>query len=238
MKNSERPMRAAALLLSCALMAGCITVPKTTGDSLYTDKLVTFPSSNGSREVKPGGLVHMHANYASRVVFRLSEPLKTRFMLGRISAEVTDNFQAADLEGRKAFCSERRLYSDLLMGPQSVVCISHSASGKLDKIEAQPGAAMLSSVLAAPVKFTQHEMPRPQPGWPLKRELVFDGMSQNVLAFTQRTYEQSLDQPSQIKPHLVRVQTLPMVVLIDGAQLLVTAIGPETVSLQVIQDWR
>lgn len=225
-------------LLVCLAVTGCATQPQTTGDSLYTDKAVSFPSSSGIRDVKRGSLVHMRANYSSRVVFRLAETLKMRFMLGRVSAEVGDNFYAAEIEGRKAFCSEKKLYFDPLMGPQSVICISNGPAGRLDKIEALPGAAMLSSVLPNPVKFSQHEVAWPQQGGVFKRELVFDGASQNVLAFTQRIYEKSLDQPSQIKPHLVRVQTMPMVVLIDGAQLLVTAIGAETVSLQVIQVWK
>ncbi len=237
MKSLKRLMHAGAFVLMCATLAGCVTTPKITGDSLYTDKVVTFPSSEGAREVRPGGLVHMRANYSSRVMYRLAEPITMRFMLGRISADVTDNFYAADLDGRKRFCSDKKLYSDLLMGPQSIVCISEGNSSRLEKIEAQPGAAMLSSTLSAPATFTKHEVPWPQLNKPLKRDLVFDGMSQNVLAFTQRIYEQSLDQPSQIKPHLVRVQVAPMQFSIDGAQLLLTTMSPDAVSLQLLKGW-
>lgn len=237
MKKLDRLMRLGAILLGCGALAGCVTTPKITGDSLYTDKVVTFPSGNGARDIKPGGLVHMRANYSSRVMYRIEEAVSMRFMLGRISIAKTDLFFAADTDGRKRYCSDKKLYADLIAGPTSVVCIVESDAGRLDRIQAEPGAVQLSASLSAPAKFSQHEIPWPQLNKPLKMELIFDGASEKVLSFTQRIYSDSLETPSQIRPHLIRVPSMPHQFSVDGAQLMVTSISNNTISAQVLKGW-
>lgn len=231
-------LKTLGLLALAVGLTGCASTVQLSGESRYTDKDVTFPEVGTERRVKPGSLVHLRAKYSSRAVYRLDSPITMGFMLGKISAPAGELFAESMVDGKAWHCSERKLYLDPFAGPVGVICLTAESGGKFTQVNAAPGAVWFSRPLSTPASLTKQEVAWNDGGQRTKRELVLDGMSDGTLAFSERSYGASLTQPNQIRPHLFKIEALPMQVSVDGLELLVTRKDDDSVMLRLVRGWK
>lgn len=226
-------------LAACGLcLTGCVTPHAVSGDSVFTQKIATYPRLDQETQVKVGGLVHLHANYDSRFIYKLEKQFSSSFMLGKITATTDDHFSESTSEGKTYFCSSRMIYSEPIFGPRSRACFTSSETGFLDRVQATPGAVPLTREISPPVSFTKEETPLLRANSFLKRELVFDGVQEGSLLFTQKIYEQSLMTPNRFKPHIVKIVTLPAKVVIDGAEFTIVKSTSSNLSFKLDKPWQ
>lgn len=226
-------------LAICSLcLTGCVTPHAVSGDSVFTQKIATYPKLDQETQVKEGGLVHLHANYDSRFIYKLEKHFSSSFMLGRITATPDDHFSESISDGKTYFCSSRMIYSEPIFGPRSRACFTSSETGVLDKVQATPGAVPLTREISPPVSFTKEEMPFQRANSFLKRELIYDGVQEGNLLFTQKIYEQSLTTPNRFKPHIVKIVTLPAKIVIDGAEFTIVKFTGNNLSFKLDKSWQ
>lgn len=229
------------MLLVCGTcLTACVTqtvVPAAIGDSAFQQKLVSFPRADQETKAKAGGLIHLYANYESRFIYRLTKPFSMSFMLGKIEASGTEAFSEATIDGKTYYCSAGNIYIDPLIGPLRQACFYASETGNLDKIRAAPGLVAMTKDVNPAISFIKEEVPWRKLGF-LKRELIFDGMQDGALMFTQKIYEQSLTTPNRLKPHVVKVGALPAKITIDGAVFTIIKSTNDTLYFKLDTPWQ
>lgn len=226
-----------ALSLAVVLLAGCAARPVAKGDSLVQQKNTTFPKIGQQVHVVTGGLVHLRADYKSRYGYKLKQPVAIGLALGRVNVTTDDVLYVADLADSQVYCTTRRTYYDPLVGPQTTTCFVEGEKNFFKSIKAAPGEYWFSKELPTPVPFAGSEIAELNNKPVLKRELVFEGQQNNRLFFTEKEYEYSLETPSRAKPVLVKYESLPTKVNVNGAVLSVQAVTSNSLTFSLEKAW-
>ena len=230
--------RISALCLSLMALTGCVTNPVSTGDSAFQPKKIIFPRINQQLQVKAGGLVHLYADYESRFVYKINQSFTMGFMLGKIVAPNDEQFYESKTDNAVYYCSSKKVYIDPLTGPHAQACFLVNADGRSDKIRVTPGMIAMTKDVSPSVSFTKIEIPWIANNSVLKKELVFDGSENGVLSFTQKIYEKSLEAPTRLKPALVKVESMPVKISIDGADMTVIDYGKDSMVYELNKPWQ
>jgi len=220
-------------LVAIALLVGCAAKPIVKGDSEAQKKIANFPKLGQQVHVVVGGLVHLHADYASRYTFQLTNPIAMGFALGKLHVSPQDALAESSLDGVKVFCTTRFVYIDPLAGPQATACFVPSSRGKFGKVKAAPGSYWFTKDLAPEVDYASVEVPQNELGKPLKRELVFDGAQDSTLLFSEKVYEVTLESPSKSRPVFAKVESIPAKISVNGVVINVVAFTANSLTYSV-----
>lgn len=232
MKNSL------VLAMGALLIGGCATKSLIVGDSTVQQKNITFPNVGQQVHAVAGGLVHLHANYQSKHIFTLVQPFSSGFMLGKIVVSTDEQLMQSSLDGESVFCTATKTYRDPLTGPQAQVCFLSNGKGKFSRLKAAPGAIWMSKDLAPPIDYVSAEVGNSPTGALLKRELVFEGSDKGVILFTEKIYEVSAEKASRTKPIAVTINSVPMKITLDGAELTVISYTNTSLTYSLDKSWQ
>lgn len=225
--------------LALFVLAGCAAKPTLVGESTMQAKQLSFPVLDAPAVATKGGVVHLRANYWSSYSYRLRNALSVRFMLGRLNVTPTIELAESNLEGERMYCTNANVYSDPLTGPIKPACFGKSATdGVFDRVRVAPGGAWFTKDLPEGVPYVGSERAMSADGGPLKREIYFEGSENGVVLFTVKTYEQSMDSQSRMKPVMVSVPTLPATVDVDGAEILIEKVTSNALTYRMKKAFR
>lgn len=221
----------------CLILVGCAARPPTVGDSSVQLKTASFPKQGQQVHAVVGGLVHLKANYQSSFSFRLVNPLSMGFYLGRVVVSTKDSISQASLDGDVVFCTSSKTYIDLLTGPHAIACFKSSEQGKFSSVRSAPGAMWFSKQLSPPIDYVSTEMALNSDGKPLKRELIFDGSQNQTLLFTEKIYDNSVETASRSKPLMVKVESSPSKVTLNGAEINIISYTNNSLTYTLEKAW-
>lgn len=222
------------VILSVVVLAGCAAKPVTKGDSLTFKRSINFPPLGKKMHVISGGNVAMIADYSSKFNFFIKQPVNIGFMLGRVNVSTDEPIFSSTLSDEPVFCTKSRVYRDPLVGPHRIACFVEGSKGSFTQIKVAPGEVWFSKNLNPAVEYSGVEVPIVRPGQILKRELVYEGHQNNSIYFSEKIYEQSLDEPSRIKPVVVKYDAIPAQVSVTNMQLNVEAITSGSITYSVV----
>lgn len=222
-------------LVLLVLLVGCASKPMIKGDSEATQKIANFPKIGQQVHVVVGGLIHLHADYASRYSFRLTQPLAMRFALGRLNVSPQHALSESSLDGVEVFCTTQFVYIDPLTGPHAIACFVPSSKGKFGQVKASPGSYWFTKDISPEVDYTSVEVPQYQPGKPFKRELIFEGAQDNTLLLSEKVYEVTLDVPSKSLPVLKKIESVPTKINVNGVVINVVAFTANSLTYSIDQ---
>jgi hypothetical protein len=223
--------------LCCLILAGCVTKPVKTGDSLLQLKTATFPNLRQQSYAVVGGLVHLKANYQSSFSAKLSKPLSLGFYLGKISVTPKEVISQATIDGVVVFCTDSNTYIDPLTGPHAISCFQSSEQGKFNSVKAAPGMIWFTKKLTPPISYVSVEKVARSEGKPLKRELYYDGSQNQILLFTQKTYENSVDIATQSRPLITRIDSIPRKVDLNGIEINIISYTENSLTYSIEKPW-
>lgn len=225
---------------ACALVlvAGC-SVPVKKGESLDSQKQLSFPSVGARSTATVGSVAALYSNYKSSTVFHLEAPLHMGvLLLNRIDIEADERLFEGDKDGETVYCTERPVYWTNPVRPTGRVCFKSKNPGKFNSLLYFHDVTWLSKDLPAEIGYTSRESAALTQAAPLKRELVFDGSGDGSLMFTERIYEKSLETPSRIKPLMASVTTVPAKINLDGMDINVIRVDGKSLTFEVITPWQ
>lgn len=226
-----------SVVVCCLILAGCVTRPPTVGDSAVQLKTVSFPKQGQQVHAAVGGLVHLKASYKSSFSFRLVNPLSMGFYLGKIVVSTTDLISQSSLDGEVVFCTSSNTYIDPLTGPHAISCFQSSDQGKFGSVKAAPGPMWFSKQLSQPIEYASVEMALAADGKPLKRELIFDEGQGQTLLFTEKIFENSVEKASRSKPLIVKIESSPSKVTLDGAEINIISYTNNSLTYTLEKAW-
>ena len=226
-----------SVVVYCLILAGCAARPPTVGDSTVQSKTVSFPKQGQQVHTAVGGLVHLKANYQSKFSFRLVNPFSMGFYLGKIVVSTNDLISQSSLDGAVVFCTGSNTYIDPLTGPHAISCFQSNEQGKFSSVKAAPGAMWFSKQLPQPIDYAGFEMALNSDGKPLKRELIFDGGQGQTLLFTEKIYENSVEKANRSKPLMVKIESSPSKVTLDGAEINIISYTNNSLTYTLEKAW-
>lgn len=219
------------------ILAGCAAKPLTAGDSTVQLKTASFPKPGQQTHAVVGGLVHLKADYQSGFSFRLVNPLSMGFYLGKVIVSSKDEITQSVLDGEVVFCTRSRAYIDPLTGPQAVACFQSVDKGKFSHVKAAPGSLWFNKQLSPPIDYVSSETAFSTGGKPMKRELIFDGGENGTLLFTEKVYENSVETANRSKPLMVKVESTPRKVSLDGAEINIVSFTNNSLTYSLEKAW-
>lgn len=236
-RESREMIKIGFIGIYCLILIGCAARPPTVGDSTLQLKTTSFPKQGQQVHAVAGGLVHLRANYQSSFSFRLVNPLSMGFYLGRVLVSTNDSISQASMDGDVVFCTRSKTYIDPLTGPHAIACFQSNEQGKFNSVKAAPGAMWFSKQLSPPIDYVSSEMALNLNGKPFKRELIFDGSHNQMLLFTEKIYDKSVETASQLKPFMVKVESSPSKVSVNGAEINVISYTINSLTYTLEKAW-
>ena len=221
----------------CLVITSCASKPMTQGDSTVQQKTVSFPKQGQQVHALVGGLVHLKADYKNRYVYRLVLPLSMGFMLGKVVVSTQEMLTQSSLDGEDVFCTTSKVYSDPLTGPLTIACFQSADKGIFTNIKVAPGLIWFNKQLSPQVDYVGSEIAFSSGGKPLKRELIFDGVQNDTLLFSEKIYEHSVEAASKTKPLMTKVATIPMKVTLDGVEINIINYGSNSLTYTIEKPW-
>lgn len=223
---------------ACALiLASCASKPIIRGDSAVQQKVVSFPKQGQQIHAVIGGLVHLKTNYQSKYMFKLTQPLNMGFVLGKVMVSNEEILSQASLDGEDVFCTHSRVYYDPFVGPHRIACFQSADKGKFNNIKVAPGEVWFNKQLSPPIDYVGSEVAFSSGGKPLKRELIFEGGQKETLFFTEKIYEHSVETASRAKPLMIKVESVPSKVTLDGAEINIINYTSNSLTYSIEKPW-
>lgn len=216
-------------------LAGCATKPAL--EDQFTPKSIKHPASQVDSTVLKGRIAHLSYNYDSLIVHNLDEPVDMYLMLGKVNVPTTETLFKGTLDSKEVICTITRTYSDLLTGPLATVCFfDPGRAGKIVRVTAAPGSVWFEKDLKHQITYSNKELFRPQIA-PIKKELLYSGLSDSHLNFLYREYYYDADTAKINQPVLIPLGDLPSKVNIKGAILEILAATDEKLTYKVVSGF-
>lgn len=225
-------------LTSLIILSGC-TVPVIKGDSELTKKLISFPKVGTITTTQVGNIAVLHTNYLSRHVYKLEKPfLKNVMLLSKITVSNDDELLKADINGDTLYCTQFNAYIEPITGPRAIACFKSTSPGKFSSVTYRPGAIWLSSDISPEIEFKSNEVQIKDKSLASKRELVYEGSNNGIISFSEKIYENSLTQPSRIKPVMVKIDSVPKKITINDLEINVINHNSNNIVFELIKPWQ
>lgn len=189
-------MKICTAFIVAFMLSGCATVSVLEVNKPAEERIGKVPMLGTIATASVGDPVFSQFRYWSRTGFRMKDAFVNGGVLGRFDVQEGDFLLKAAIEGQTVYCTERKAYSDHLVGPISTACfIDPNESGQFKIVKARPGMVWLSTDVTGTVRYERSEFITPKTD-AFKYELLYQGTSKGVLRFSYREYVNDMARPS------------------------------------------
>lgn len=222
--------------LATLILAGCASI-QITERNVATEKVGESPPIGSQASTPVGGTVFSQFRYWSKIGYRLDAPVNSSFMLGQVAAAQGDSLVRAVVDGKTAFCTERRTYFDPVVGPHRTTCfIDPVGSGTFTKMTAAPGVVWLEKDLPSPVGYSKSEQIFPRSD-SFKYELLYQGVSGKTIRLSYREFLDDLARPAYFQDVSYDIGTLPVTLTFRTVKLEVFSADNNALSYRVLSGF-
>jgi hypothetical protein len=223
----------------CLILSACTSTPIISGDSIAQQKTVSFPKQGQQVHVVVGGIVHLKAAYLSRYTYKLIHPLSMSmgFGMGEVKVSNKEMLSQSSLDGETVFCSSSMVFYGFT-GPRAIACFQSAENGKFNSVKAAPDRVKwFYKQLSPPLDYVGSEMVISAGSKPLKRELIFESIENDTLFFTEKIYENSVETASRSKPLMIKIDTTPRKVTLNGAEINIISYTHNSLTYSLERAW-
>lgn len=229
-------MRLRLLLLVSLAVSGCAGV-QVLEPNLVTEKVGRTPQFNATTTTPVGGTVYTQFRYWSKIGYRLTAPVSTGLGLGRVSAAIGDFVLKSNADGKVAFCTETRAYSDPLTGPLAPACfLDKNQSGSFTHVTAAPSVIWFEKELPMPVKYESSELVVPRSD-AFRYELLFQGVSNKTLRLSYREFSNDLARPAYFQDVSYDLPPLPTTVSFRSVRIEIVEAGNNGLTYRILSGF-
>ena len=225
-----------AALLPAIILAGCASI-QITESNVVTEKVGQSPPIGSQASTPVGGIVFSQFRYWSKIGYRLDAPVNSSFMLGRVAAAQGDFLVKAVVDGKTAFCTERRTYIDPVTGPHRTTCFIDSVgTGTFTRMIAAPGVVWLEKDLPSPARYSRSEQISPRSD-SFKYELLYLGVSNKTIRLSHREFLNDLARPAYFQDVSYDIGTLPATITFRTVKLELLAADNNALTYRVLSGF-
>lgn len=222
-------------VLSTMGLSGCATKPVL--EEQYSPKTIKHPPLQTESTVPKNGIAYLSYNYQSLIAFSLNEPLSIGLMLGKINISTSEILLRGTLSQKDVICTSGFAYGDLITKPYAKACFFDlGRTGTVTTVTAAPGSIWFDKDLDKPLTYSNKEVFMHQKT-PLKREIVYSGLSESYLNFLYREYYSDIDIAKINQPVLVPFADLPAKINVKGVTIEVLAATDDKMTYKTISGF-
>jgi hypothetical protein len=237
MTSLERAQKPLGVVLAAVVtLAGCAPI-QITERSIVTEKVGQSPQIGTSTSTPVGGTVFSQFRYWSKVGYRLEGPVNSSFMAGHVAVAQGEPLVKSIIDGKDVFCTERRTYSDPVLGPHRTTCFIASAGTRtLTRMTVPSGGGAFEKDLASPVPYSTFEqiLPRAEA---FKYELLYEGISGKTIRLSYREFRGDLARPAESQDLLYDIDALPVTLTFKTVQLEVLGADNHALTYRVLSGF-
>jgi hypothetical protein len=212
-------VKLSSVFLVAALFSGCAAVTVIEANNGPEERIGKVPAVGVESTVPVGSQVFSQFRYWSRTGFRVKDSYNDRLVLGRIVVSEGDFLVKASVDGKVAYCTEKRAYVDPLAGPFASACFVESTTpGSFGSVKARPGAIWFENKLAPEIRYERSELMAPKVD-SFKYELLYQGISKGTLRLSYREYSNDMARPSYFQDVSYDIPSFPAEVAFKSVRL-------------------
>lgn len=225
-----------AIAVGAGILSGCASV-KVLETSQVTEKIGRSPDLAQESLATVGSQVFEQYRYWSKTGYRLLDPVDTSLMLSRIIAKTGDFLVFGEYDGEQAYCTEHRALIDPLMGPQKFVCfLDRDKDGRFEAVKAAPGAVVFQTAVENRPRYEKSELVVENANG-IKRELLYQGYSNNALRLSYREYVNDMARPSYFQDVSYEISSFPADVTFKTVKLQILGAGNTGLRYKVLSGF-
>jgi hypothetical protein len=232
-RNRERSL---GWFLAVLLLGGCAST-LIVERSVVSEKVGQAPPIGSPASTPVGGTVFSQFRYWSRVAYRLDAPVHSSFMVGQVAAAQGEVLVKAVVDGKDVLCTERRTYSDPVLGPHRATCFIESAGTRtFTRMTVPTGGVALEKDLASPVAYSTFEqiVSRAEA---FKYELLYEGISGKTIRLSYREFRGDLALPAESQDLLYDIDALPVTLTFKAVRLEVLGADNNALTYRVLSGF-
>jgi hypothetical protein len=215
-------------------LCGCATVRLV---DQPTEKIGRNPELGLQSNAPVGAVIFQQYRYTSRTAYRLLDALNMGFKLGRITTASGEVLASANIGGKAAYCTQRNVYFDPLVGPQAIACfIDSKQSGVFDRVTAAPGPVWFENELPNPLRYEKYEQFLARQD-SFKYELLYMGVSNKTLRLNYREFVNDLARPAFYQDVSYDLSSLPASINFRSVRIEVISANNDSMNYRILSGF-
>ena len=234
-------MRLSALLLFPCVVAlfsaGCATTSIQAVDTTIKQEGIS-PSLGEVSTAPVGSVLFDQFNYSVRQNYSIVTSGSVRVGLGRVRVSPGDALRKVLFDGQTAYCTEKRAYSDPLVGPSGRACFfDANGDGRFETVQARPGSVWLERDLSPPIEYEHEETIIPDDN-AFKYQLLYQGVTNQTLRIGYREFFENFARPAFYQELTYDIDDLPTEVGFRNVRIEVLEAGNSGIRYRVLSGFQ
>lgn len=228
-------MKSICLGLIVASVSGCTTVTVVEG-SRVEEAFGTMPKQGITSSVPVGDVLFSQFRYWRKTGYVLRDSANVSIGGGHVEVSSGDFLLKSIVEGKTAYCTEKPAFR-MIVGGKTACFVDRKNNGALDEVKVASDVIWWSSDLASPLTYAVSEIVVPRQD-AMKRELIYQGVSKEVLRLTYREYFNDMARPAYFQDITYDVSTFPTEITFKSVRLRILNAGNKGIEYQVLSGFQ
>jgi hypothetical protein len=226
-----KSMCLASLLFS---LAGCTTVNVVEGNKVE-EAVGNLPQLGVTSSVPVGEVVFSQFRYWRKTGYVLRDSANISIGGGKVQVSSGDFLVKSIVEGKTAYCTEKPAFS-MIVGGKTACFTDRENKNVLNEVKVASDVMWWSSELTSPLAYATSEIVVPRQD-AMKRELIYQGISKDVLRLTYREYFNDMVRPAFFQDVTYDVSTFPAEITFKSVRLRILSAGNKGIEYQALSGF-
>lgn len=215
-------------------LAGCTTVNVVEGNKVE-EAVGNLPQLGVTSSVPVGEVVFSQFRYWRKTGYVLRDSANISIGGGKVQVSSGDFLVKSIVEGKTAYCTEKPAFSMIVGG--KTACFTDRENKKvLNEVKVASDVMWWSSELTSPLAYATSEIVVPRKD-AMKRELIYQGISKDVLRLTYREYFNDMARPAFFQDVTYDVSTFPAEITFKSVRLRILSAGNKGIEYQALSGF-
>jgi len=213
-------------------ITGCTTISV---DKYVEETSGNFPHIGTISTAPVGEVMFSQFRYWRKTGYALQDSATIPIGGGNVQVNAGDFLVRATVEGKTAYCTEKPAFK-MLVGGKSACFVDRNSNGLFDTVKVASDVLWYSADLNSPLKYSQTEVIVPRAD-AKKMELVYQGLSKDVLRLTYREYFNDMARPAFFQDVTYDVAALPTDITFKSVRLHIIRAGNGGIEYQALSGF-
>jgi len=228
-------MKSMCLVLLVFALSGCTTGTVVEGTKVE-EAVGNRPQLGVTSSVPVGEVLFSQFRYWRKTGYVLRDSANVSIGGGQVHVSSGDFLVKSIVEGKTAYCTEKLAFS-MIVGGKTACFTDRENMNLLNEVKVASDVRWWSSDLTSPLAYTSSEIVVPRQD-AMKRELIYQGISKDVLRLTYREYFNDMARPAFFQDVTYDVSTFPTEITFKSVRLRVLSAGNKGIEYQALSGFQ
>jgi len=227
-------MKLMCFALLGGVLAGCTTV--TVEGNKIEEAVGNLPQLGVTSSVPVGEVLFSQFRYWRKTGYILRDSANVSIGGGQVQVSSGDFLVKSIVEGKPAYCTEKPAFR-MIIGGKTACFTDRENKGLLNEVKVPSDVMWWSSDLTSPLAYATSEIVVPRQD-AMKRELIYQGISKDVLRLTYREYFNDMARPAFFQDVTYDVSSFPAEITFKSVRLRILSAGNKGIEYQALSGFQ